>query len=192
MNRLRSYALKFGKNPKSTNKPAENVNKTKTATTVANIIESTTCDLIGPPDKISNLRKYRLYKPADESKIEYEYRMLREKVFQFNNDYWTQQNLKFLEAKKKYTQRMKIREQLEKRNLAENADAHAKNPSASPEDVENQLMNDFYKQFLNENFHNHSEYNRQWYKYNFMLLYMAARVNLYRFGKRFKSILYNN
>jgi hypothetical protein len=191
VNRLRSYLLRFGKNPKSaTTKPENASNKTKTATTLASIVEPTTHDLIGPADKISNLRKYRYYKPVDESKIEYDYRMMREKVFQFNHDYWTQQNLKFLEAKRKYTQKMKIREQLEKMNRGAENQIETKTAAATPEDIDNQKMNEFYKQFLNENFHNHSEYNRQWYRYNFMLLDLAARVSLYRFGKRLR-ILFN-
>jgi hypothetical protein len=118
--------------------------------------------------------------------------MLREKVFEFNNDYWTQQNLKFVEAKRKYLQRMKVIEELQKRRWAsENPSAAHDEKVAAPSRQADDLdikMNEFYRQWLNENYHSHSDYNWQWYKYNFALLYLAARVNLHRLGKNVRSL----
>ena len=55
-------------------------------------------DLIGPADKISNLRKYHYYIPEDESKLELDFRLMREKINAWNHEYWTQQNLKFVDS----------------------------------------------------------------------------------------------
>ena len=184
MNRLRNIVLSFGKIPKIQN-TSDNVAKASTPNTDFTSSfkkPASTSDQIGPVDKISNIRTFRYYVPEDESKLEYDYRMLREKVFEFNNDYWTQQNLKFLESKRIFTQRFKMREQYMNRKRLENSE-----PTITTSNADIQL-NEFYKQFLNENYHNHIEYNRQWYKYNFMLLKMSAKVNLYRFTRRKKKV----
>lgn len=39
-------------------------------------------------------------------------------------------------------------------------------------------MSDFYKKFLDQNWETHLNYNMEWYKRNFSLLYLAFRVNL--------------
>lgn len=142
------------------------------------IDELSNYDQIGPADKISNLRKCRYLVPRDESRLERDYRQLREKVFEFNNDYWTQQNLKFLDSKKRYLQRVKMREQYEQR-LQNNA-----SQSSQSNEKSDLIMNEFYQKFLNDNYYSHYEYNKNWYKYNFMLLWMALRVHAYRMRKR--------
>lgn len=39
-------------------------------------------------------------------------------------------------------------------------------------------MSDFYKTFLDKNWYLHLNYNREWYKRNFTLLYLSLRVYL--------------
>ena len=177
---LKSLALKLNARKSANQSTNEKINKI-----FKKINKDSKYDLIGPPHKISNLRQFRYYIPKDESKLEYDYRMLRERVFEFNNDYWTQQNLKFLESKKIFIQQNKMRQnyldQLNKNNLAR------KSSSSTSQILESDLlMNDFYKQFLNENYQNHYEYNKKWLKLNFQLLWMATRVNLYRFNKKLR------
>jgi len=130
-------------------------------------------DLIGPADKISNLRAYKYFIPEKESKCEYEYRKLREEVQEFNHQYWTEQNLKFIEAKKKFSE-LKRMERLYL-NKSEN-----KQPDTIDPELNAKLMNEFYKEFLNDNYLNHYEYNKKWFNYNFSLLMPALRVYVYR------------
>jgi hypothetical protein len=122
-------------------------------------------DLIGPADKISNLRRISYYVPKNESKLEYDYRMLRKKVFEFNQNYWTQQNLKFVDAKRKYIQNHKIEQVYFNKNL---------------EDANEPLLNEFYKKFLDENYESHYEYNKTWIKYNLSLIWPGTKVFIYR------------
>ncbi|CAF0780447.1 unnamed protein product [Brachionus calyciflorus] len=130
-------------------------------------------DLIGPPDKISNLRPVKSFIPENESIIEKEYRLLKDKIFEFNQQYWTQQNLKFIQSRKKYIENYRIEQKLNNRNN-----------DIDVQDPDTNQMNEFYKKFLNENYHNHYEYNRQWFKYNISLLWPATRVFLYRLRRK--------
>ena len=144
-------------------------------------------DLIGPADKISNLRAYKYYVPVDEAKCERDYRRLREEVYEFNHQYWTEQNLKFIDAKKKYLDKKRVEQLYLKMNGAEDADDEA-SPNTDPE-ANTRQMNEFYKQFLNENYINHYEYNKKWFNYNFAMIIPAIRVYLYRKVNRNKSAL---
>ena len=136
------------------------------------------CDMIGPVDKISNLRLYKYYIPENESKCEYEYRKLREKVFEYNNQYWTEQNLKFIEAKKKFIENLKMEQQYLKLNSNSNS------LDANDPEFNSKQMNEFYKVFLNENYYSHYEYNKTWFKYNLSLIMPAIRVYFYRLKNR--------
>jgi hypothetical protein len=179
VNRLRSILTKFGRNTNSNSKQLKRpavLNKINKVT----ISKDSTYDLIGPPDKISNLRQFRYFVPKDESKLEYDYRMLRERVYEYNNDYWTQQNLKFLDAKRIYAQQFKVRQNYMNQMMKTSGNQSTHKPDQNDSDLQ---MNEFYKQFLNENYYNHYEYNKTWFKLNFQLLWMAARVNLYRLSK---------
>lgn len=131
-------------------------------------------DLIGPADKISNLRKYSYYVPENESRLEYEYRRLREQVHAFNHQYWTEQNLKFLEARKRFVATYRVKQKL-------------KGSAGASKDPDTTEMNEFYRTFLNENYYNHYEYNRKWIRYNFSLLWPATKVFFYRLNKRIFS-----
>lgn len=136
------------------------------------------CDMIGPVDKISNLRLYKYYIPEDEAKCEYDYRRLRQEVFEYNNQYWTQQNLKFIEAKKKFLENLKMEQKyLNYNNKSSSLDAN------EPE-LNSKQMNEFYKIFLNENYYSHYEYNKTWFKYNLSLIIPAIRVYFYRLKNR--------
>ena len=136
-------------------------------------------DLIGPADKISNLRSYKYFIPENESKCEYEYRKLREEVQEFNHQYWTEQNLKFVENKKKFSEIKRMERQF----LNKSNDSNEKLEITDPE-LNAKQMNEFYKEFLNDNYLNHYEYNKKWFSYNFSLLIPAVRVYLYRLKNR--------
>ena len=132
-------------------------------------------DLVGPADKLSNIRQYRYFVPSDESKAEYDYRMMRHRVHVFNDTYWTQQNLKFIEARKEFIETYKRRKRLQKRT--EDTETESMEPTTAE-------LNEFYRQFLNDNYYNHYESNQKWIRLNFGLLIPAFRVQMYRLRKR--------
>lgn len=128
-------------------------------------------DLVGPADKISNIRNYKYYIPKDESKYEVEYRLAREKLQNWNHQYWTQQNLKYNFEKQKYIDRMKL---------------NNKDELNSP-DYHSKIMTKFYKKYLDDTFVTHYSYNSQWYSYNFQLLWPAFKASSYKlYAKLFK------
>ena len=143
-------------------------------------------DLIGPADKISNLRKNIYYITHNECQLEHDYRMLREKISDFNQQYWTQQNLNFLESKKKFIECYRIEQKYLKNNQFNFIKAKCDkklNYSNEPDSVK---MNEFYKKFLDDSYSCHYAYNSQWLKYNFSLLLPAIRVYFYRLMKNSK------
>ena len=136
-------------------------------------------DLIGPADKVSNIRQYRFYKPTNESKVEYDYRIMREKALDWNQEYWTQQNLNFIQSKRQFMSNINKSKLLEQKlNLMSSNKQEANDSNDSNE------MNDFYRKFLNDNYQNHYEYNSKWFKLNLSMLIPAAKVHLHRFNKR--------
>ena len=163
-------------------------------------LQKSTYDLIGPADKISNLRSYKYYVPENESKIEYDYRVLREEINDWNHQYWTEQNLKFVDAKQKYREMYDSHKKIAEKIAALNNEKNHKITSIEDLNMENNeslQLNDFYREFLNENYYAHCEYNSKWISYNFQLLWPATKVFFYRMGKRFqmkklKNHDYNN
>ena len=177
MNWLRKFAEKLPS--KSLRQPAKNVKL------ISNIKrKDSTCDFIGPADKISNLRGYKYYIPNNESKCEYNYRKLREEVNEFNHQYWTEQNLKFIEARRKFSEKKRMERQFLNRENAFTS------PEFEPIDTDpnSKNMNEFYKEFLNDNYQNHYEYNKKWFNYNFALLIPAIRVYFYRLRNKNRDI----
>lgn len=59
---------------------------------------NTKCDLIGPPDPISNLRPIRFFEPINEDPIEKKFRLKRQEVQKWNQDFWTSHNEKFIKV----------------------------------------------------------------------------------------------
>ena len=142
-----------------------------------------TYDLIGPADKISNMRTYKYFIPANESKCELEYRKLREEVQEFNHQYWTEQNLKFIESRKKFSEMKRVEQQFLNKNNQDASKADTIDPDSNAKQ-----MNEFYKEFLNENYLNHYEYNKKWFNYNFSLLMPAVRVYFYRLKNKSRRL----
>ncbi|MCL4127507.1 UNVERIFIED_CONTAM: hypothetical protein GTU68_047721 [Idotea baltica] len=123
-------------------------------------------DCVGPPDKESNIRPYKYYVPKNETSLQSIYRLKREETQEWNRLFWSRHNLRFAKEKKEY---------IEKKLL----EKYGKNP-VDPETkfVSAQEMSEFYNIFLDQNFHLHSEYNKEWYRKNFRNLILAFRVSL--------------
>lgn len=90
---------------------------------------------------------------------------MREWVHEYNHQYWTEQNLRFVEAKRAFVEAHKRHQRIKNEEIKEPTTAE---------------YNEFYKRFLNENYYNHYDYNQKWLRYNFALLWPACKVFLYR------------
>ncbi|XP_012382936.1 cytochrome c oxidase assembly factor 8 [Dasypus novemcinctus] len=136
-------------------------------------VSSSHHDWIGPPDKYSNLRPVQFYIPENESPLERKLRELRQETQEWNQRFWTNQNLTFSKEKEEF-----IHSRLKARGLGGSAGSGQK-PTLNAEE-----MAEFYKEFLNKNFQKHMYYNRDWYKRNFAITFFMGKVALERVWKR--------
>ncbi|XP_034248928.1 COA8 family protein CG14806, mitochondrial [Thrips palmi] len=118
-------------------------------------------DMIGPPNQLSNLRPVVFSIPRNESKLEREFRLERDKVQKWNEDFWIRHNSAFLKESNEFRHK----------KLQSSTDSDNKSLSAEE-------MSEYYKNFLDKNWRLHVSYNFQWYRKNFNLLYMAFKVQL--------------
>lgn len=56
-------------------------------------------DWIGPPDPVSNLRLIKFYQPPDETAAEKQFREMRQEVQDWNQEFWTQHNVNFINVR---------------------------------------------------------------------------------------------
>ncbi|XP_017880377.1 APOPT family protein CG14806, mitochondrial [Ceratina calcarata] len=115
------------------------------------------CDLIGPPDPISNIRPIIVARSENESKLEKIYREAREDTQTWNQHFWTKHNIRFIKERKQF------QENLKKEGKT----------SITADD-----MSVFYKEFLDKNWHTHFNYNIAWYRRNIKLLFLEFGVRI--------------
>ncbi|KAI5937063.1 Cytochrome c oxidase assembly factor 8 [Manis javanica] len=130
-------------------------------------------DWIGPPDKYSNLRPVHFYIPENESPLEQKLRELRQETQEWNQQFWSNQNLTFHKEKEEF-----IHSRLRAKGLGLRAESGQKATLNAEE------MADFYKEFLSKNFQKHMHYNRDWYKRNLAITFFMGRVALQRVWNR--------
>ncbi|KAF6716651.1 Apoptogenic protein 1, mitochondrial [Oryzias melastigma] len=128
---------------------------------------SSTHDWIGPPNPLSNLRPIIYRIPEEESELEKRLRNLRQDTEDWNHKFWTKQNLNFSKEKEAF-----IVSQLSVKGLTLR-DADGRRRSLSSEE-----MAVFYKSFLDKNRIRHANYNKEWYRRNFTITLLMARVVL--------------
>ncbi|CAG8553207.1 4173_t:CDS:2 [Paraglomus brasilianum] len=112
-------------------------------------------DYIGSPDLISNLRPVKYYARPSETAEERTWRLHRERVDKFNQDFWETNNKLFKSTKMAF----------ENAVLARNG----KKPSSSE-------MSAFYGEFLDKAYDRHRAYNKQWWKENAGMLLPALKA----------------
>lgn len=125
-------------------------------------------DWIGPPDRRSNLRPIIYHIPENETPLERKLRHLRQETEDWNHTFWADQNITFIKEKEEYVQ-----SHLKAKGLSERDEAGRKRTLSSEE------MAVFYKHFLDKNIRRHSIYNREWYRRNFTITHLMARVALH-------------
>ncbi|XP_076043080.1 cytochrome c oxidase assembly factor 8 isoform X2 [Oratosquilla oratoria] len=130
-------------------------------------------DCIGPPNKFSNIRPIKFYVPTNETPLQLQLRKHREETQEWNDEFWKNHNIKFKKMKADF-----IKKRLEEKYA--NTVEDQKRLTADE-------MSEFYKAFLDLHRTQHIEYNKEWYKRNFRILYLSAYVRLQSFLKLFKT-----
>ncbi|KAI8381479.1 uncharacterized protein BYT42DRAFT_566688 [Radiomyces spectabilis] len=111
-------------------------------------------DMIGTPDPISNLRPVKYYVSPHETEEEKEWRLLQQRVDEFNQTFWRNNNLMFVRAKAEYEDQL----------------------IARGEPVTAEAMSIFYKDFLNKAYDRQMAYNREWWRLNVSMLYPGLKA----------------
>lgn len=133
---------------------------------------SATHDWIGPTSHLSNLRPVVYRVPERESELETRLRTLRQETEDWNHDFWAKQNITFSKEKESF-----IASQLSAKGLSRR-DEQGRRRSL---DTEEMAM--FYKNFLDRNRTRHANYNKEWYRRNFTITFLMARVTLQNLWK---------
>ncbi|TKS87219.1 Apoptogenic protein 1, mitochondrial [Collichthys lucidus] len=128
---------------------------------------TSTHDWIGPPNPLSNLRPIVYHVPENETELEKRLRHLRQDTEDWNHEFWTKQNVMFTKEKDAF-----IFSQLNAKGLSV-CDEQGRRRALNAEE-----MAVFYKSFLDTNRVRHADYNREWYRRNFTITLLMARVAL--------------
>uniref|UniRef100_A0AAZ1XXC5 Cytochrome c oxidase assembly factor 8 n=1 Tax=Oreochromis aureus TaxID=47969 RepID=A0AAZ1XXC5_OREAU len=128
---------------------------------------SSTHDWVGPPNPLSNLRPIIYHIPDNETELEKRLRNLRQETEDWNHNFWAKQNITFSKEKEAF-----IISQLKAKGLTLR-DEDGRRRSLSSEE-----MATFYKNFLDKNRVRHANYNKEWYRRNFTITLLMARVTL--------------
>ncbi|KAF7200940.1 cytochrome c oxidase assembly factor 8 [Nothobranchius furzeri] len=126
---------------------------------------SSTHDWIGPPNPLSNLRPIVYHIPEKESDLEKRLRMLRQETEDWNHEFWTKQNISFSKEKEAF-----IISHLKAKGLT------LRDEDGRRRSLNSEEMALFYKSFLDQNKLRHANYNREWYRRNFSITVLMARV----------------
>lgn len=144
----------------------------KAKTSIQRPAPSTAHDWIGPPNPLSNLRPIVYRVPERETELEKRLRTLRQETEDWNQDFWTKQNMTFTKEKESF-----ITSQLCTKGLSRR-DEQGRRRSLDSEE-----MAVFYKSFLDRNRTRHANYNKEWYRRNFTITFLMARVALQNMWK---------
>lgn len=131
--------------------------------------QSVASDYIGPPDRDSNLRPFVRREPAGfertETESEYELRTRRVQVEQWNQEFWSRHNRRFVEEKEDFVQTQRML-------------------TGGSEAIGADKMSEFYKEFLDKNWRMHFLYNVSWYMKNADLLMLSGQVTVQKLLRR--------
>ncbi|KAL0266549.1 UNVERIFIED_CONTAM: hypothetical protein PYX00_009059 [Menopon gallinae] len=128
------------------------------------------CDLISPPNPVTNLRQVKLAVRENETELEKLLRQKEEELHLWNEGFWKKHNESFVE---------------EKQNFINNV---IKRKGGSKENVTSDELSIFYKDFLDKNWRNHFNYNINWCKQHFYVTFLDFRVRLQRLLKKITTV----
>ncbi|XP_044271601.1 COA8 family protein CG14806, mitochondrial [Tribolium madens] len=122
------------------------------------VSESDDVDLIGPPDPLSNLRPIIRKCLRDETPLQRQLRQMQDATQAWNQEFWAKHNTNFIKKRQEFVK------------LGQS--------TGETRQLTAEEMSGFYKSFLDQNWETHLNYNLEWYKRNFALLFLAFRVSL--------------
>jgi len=120
-------------------------------------------DLIGPPRSKSSLRPVKF--AVREGEVEERLRELRRETQRYNQEWWERHNRAFQEGREAF-----IKETLATRY----GDQPGKTTLSADE------MSTFYRGFMNSQWRNHLEYNKEWQRRNWSIVALSARATIHR------------
>ncbi|PVU92818.1 hypothetical protein BB559_003582 [Furculomyces boomerangus] len=133
-------------NTESKTKSGLNRGKYRVGISQANLFPGET--LVGPPSSQSNLRPIKLFVSYDETKAERCLRLLRDEAHNFNEDFWSRNNIQFSEGLSKIEEKA----------------------ASEGRVVSEQELSDYYKEYLDGSYKKYAEYNKGWWKRNLSML----------------------
>lgn len=113
---------------------------------------------------------YRI--PENETQLEKRLRHLRQETEDWNHEFWSHQNLTFSKEKEAF-----IISQLKAKGLT------MRDEKGRRRSLDSDEMAVFYKNFLDKNRIRHANYNKEWYRRNFTITLLMARVTLHNFWR---------
>lgn len=136
--------------------------------------------MIGPPDPISNLRPIIFANPPKETYLEKRYRELREETQQWNQIFWSKHNTSFIKVillnwsfnNIRFSIQKDLIKFQEREQFQQMLKAQGKVTLTADD------MSVFYKQFLDQNWQTHFNYNIAWYKRNIKILFFGIAVKV--------------
>ncbi|XP_075883756.1 cytochrome c oxidase assembly factor 8 isoform X2 [Nelusetta ayraudi] len=106
--------------------------------------------------------------PENETQLEKRLRHLRQETEDWNHKFWSKQNLTFSKEKETF-----ISSQLKAKGLT------MRDEQGRRRSLDSEEMAVFYKNFLDTNRIRHANYNKEWYRRNFTITMLMARVTLH-------------
>lgn len=106
--------------------------------------------------------------PENETQLEKRLRHLRQETEDWNHEFWSKQNLTFSKEKETF-----ISSQLKAKGLT------MRDEQGRRRSLDSEEMAVFYKNFLDTNRIRHANYNKEWYRRNFTITMLMARVALH-------------
>lgn len=123
-------------------------------------------DIYGPPHPISNIPHIQFAIADDETVKEKKFRKLKEDLASWQQQFWSNHNENFQQSKKVYL------------NKRENPNTRIDEKQHADE------LSIFYRDFLDKNWGSHLNYQREWYKKNFKVLWYGLQVEVERMLKK--------
>ena len=120
-------------------------------------------DLIGPPRNISNLRPVKFAVGSEETELQEKLRTLRQQTQKFNHEWWTKHNTDFKVGREEFIKdilKTKYPNEQDKTTLS--ADE----------------MSIFYRDFMNKHWKSHLDYNKEWQRRNWTIIWLMFKVKL--------------
>ena len=123
--------------------------------------------MVGPVSSDSNLRPIKIELSPNPSSLEEKLVKLRLDTQDFNEKFWTKHNQDFLQKRSEHVQKIL------KLNYAK--EGLQKSTISAGE------MSEFYRSFLDSKWKDHIDYNLEWQRRNFTILFLAFKLKIQKF-----------